>query len=54
MARRHQHGIMHFNRFIDTRKQVRPRAGCFDNPPGRAQFLVKINEILSAEGCAPD
>ena len=53
MAGRHHHGITHdFKRFIETRKQVRPAEGYFDQPPDRDQLLAKTNEVLSAMGRA--
>ena len=46
-------GISHdFKRFIETRKQVRPAEGYFDQPPDRDQLLAKTNEVLSAMGRA--
>lgn len=41
-------GVTHdFKRFIETRRQVHPPAGCFDKPPDRAQLPARINEVLS-------
>jgi len=55
MAGRHHHGITHdFKRFIETRKQVRPAEGYFDQPPDRDQLLAKINEILRVKCRAPN
>ncbi len=41
-------GVSHeFKHFIETRRQVPPPDGYFEKPPDRAEFLAKVNELVS-------